>query len=110
MSERRGSGVSGFFMGLSGIAVLALVAIIIYGIAISNPEIVTRVADKLQGGQPGMEQSFGDEPTIEYEPYEGEIAFEGDSDDDTQVIQHGDGVTEYRHTDEDGQQWIEAVG
>lgn len=60
-STRRGP--SGFFMALLGLCSLALLVVIIYGVATSNPELVKQI----MGIQPEAEQGgmYGDYPYVE---------------------------------------------
>ncbi|MGN0741334.1 MAG: hypothetical protein ACI4L8_01690, partial [Candidatus Fimadaptatus sp.] len=72
-STRRGP--SGLFMALLGICALALLVVIIYGVAVSNPDLVKRLM-----GVEGAADMYGEGPYGEgmyYDEY-GDGAFAGD--------------------------------
>lgn len=81
-STRRGP--SGLFMALLGICALALLVVIIYGVAVSNPDLVKRLMGVEDAGAADM---YGEGPYGEgmyYGEY-GDGAFAGDYD------EYGDG-------------------
>ena len=82
-STRRGP--SGLFMALLGICALALLVVIIYGVAVSNPDLVKRLMGVEDAGAADM---YGEGPYGEgmyYGEY-GDGAFAGDYD------EYGDGA------------------
>ena len=83
-STRRGP--SGLFMALLGICALALLVVIIYGVAVSNPDLVKRLMGVEDAGAADMygEGPYGD--GMYYGEY-GDGAFAGEYD------EYGDGAS-----------------